>query len=312
MPAPSSSASPRTPRIIGLGEILWDVFPDGPRFGGAPANAACSVAELAGDSAEVLMISGVGTDALGDDALSALKSHGVSTRCVQRHAAATGRVDVALTPAGVATYCFAEESAWDQVTWDPAFDELCGSCQAVCFGTLGQRGRISRQTIQRFLQTVAQHNQDCLRVLDINLRPPYDDDQVLLESLHLANVLKLNDEELPRVCRVCDLDHDPHTALPALAERYGLRAVALTRSTAGAVLLVASAISDRPAPQVAVADTVGAGDAYTAAIILGLLAGHSVDTINQTAIAVAGHACTVAGGTMTFPAELHLALSPTR
>lgn len=292
--------------VIGLGEILWDVFPDGPRFGGAPANAACSVAELAGDAAQVMMVSGLGNDPLGDDALAALRSHGVATAGVQRNRWPTGRVDVTLDVAGMASYRFAEDSAWDHLEWTPALHDEAHRCDAVCFGTLSQRSETSRDTVRRFVTAVRGAHPDALRVLDINLRPPYDDNAVILESLPLANVLKLNDEELPRICQLCEISPEPTIALAVLAERYQLRAIALTRSADGALLRCGSDTSDLPSTSVTVVDTVGAGDAYTAAMLLGLLEGHNTATINAHAIAVAAHACSVAGGTMSFPEELRI------
>lgn len=305
---PPISQPPSHPpwQIVGLGEILWDVFPDGPRFGGAPANAACSVAELAGDAAKVFMVSGLGDDALGNDALAALHGHGVNTSHVQRNSWPTGRVDVTLDAAGMASYQFADDSAWDHVAWCDALEALAAHCDAVCFGTLGQRGQTSRDTIRQFVATVKTANAAALRVLDINLRPPYDDDAVILESLELANVLKLNDEELPRVCQLCGISAAPAEALTRLAQRYQLRAVALTRSADGALLRCGHMISDLPGKPVTVADTVGAGDAYTAAMILGLLNGHDAARINAYAIAVASFACTQPGGTMAFPESLRL------
>lgn len=304
---PTSQAPPAQPwQIVGLGEILWDVFPDGPRFGGAPANAACSAAELAADAAEVFMVSGLGDDALGNEALAALHSHRVATSHVQRTGWPTGRVDVTLDAAGMASYRFAEDSAWDHVAWCDALESLAACCDAVCFGTLGQRGQTSRDTIRQFVTTVQAAREAALRVLDINLRPPYDDDTVILESLELANVLKLNDDELPRVCQLCGIPAEPEEALSTLAQRYQLQAVALTRSSKGGLLIRGGEISDLPGTPVNVADTVGAGDAYTAAMILGLLAGRDAASINAHAIAVASFACTVSGGTMAFPDSLRL------
>lgn len=289
-------------RIVGLGEILWDVFPDGPRFGGAPANAACSTAELAGEAARVAMVSGVGLDSLGSEALTALQSHRVDVGAVQRNRWSTGRVDVEVDAAGLASYRFAEDSAWDHLTWNDELAELAAQVSAVCFGTLGQRRPASRAVLRQFVAAVPAA---ALRVLDVNLRPPYDDDQVILESLELCNVLKLNDDELPRVARLCGCQGDAAEVVRKLADRFQLKAVALTRSSQGAMLLVDGQFSDREGQAVAVADTVGAGDAYTAAMMLGLLAGHDADGINAWAIQVASHACSVAGGTMQFPASLH-------
>lgn len=294
---------PRT--IIGLGEILWDVFPDGPRFGGAPANAACSAAELARGSCRVVMASGVGSDALGDEAIAALTSHGVDVAGVQRNTWPTGRVDVTLDDAGMASYRFATDSAWDHLEWTDGLERLAASCDAVCFGTLGQRAAASKKTIQRFVGAVATK---ALRVLDINLRPPFDADAVILESLPLANVLKLNEEELPRVARLCGLEGDHATVLRGLSKQYDLQAIALTRGAHGALLQIGTETSDLAGTHVEVVDTVGAGDAYTAAMILGLLAAKSAAAINSHATAVAAHACTQAGGTMAFPAHLRVQL----
>jgi fructokinase len=291
-----------THQIVGLGEILWDVFPDGPRFGGAPANAACSAAELGGDAARVVMVSGVGEDPLGDEALASLQTHGVDLAGVQRNRWSTGRVDVTVDAAGIASYRFAEDSAWDHLVWDDTLAQLAADTSAVCFGTLGQRHSDTRAVIRRFVETVPG---TALRVLDVNLRPPYDDDQLILESLSLCNVVKLNDEELPRVARLCGCRGEAIDVMRALAERYQLKAVALTRSAHGAVLLRGKQFSDGAGKPVVVADTVGAGDAYAAALMLGLLADRDVAEINAWAIEVASHACRVAGGTMPFPVDLH-------
>lgn len=292
--------------IIGLGEILWDVFPDGPRFGGAPANAACSAAELARDTCRVVMASGVGSDAFGDEAIAALTSHGVDVAGVQRNTWPTGRVDVTLNAAGMASYRFATDSAWDHLEWTDGLERLAASCDAVCFGTLGQRAAASKKTIQRFVGCVST---TALRVLDINLRPPFDDDAVILESLPLANVLKLNDEELPRVARLCGLEGDHATVLRGLTKQYQLQAIALTRGVNGARLEIGTDTSDLVGTPVDVVDTVGAGDAYTAAMILGLLAGQPAASINNHAIAAAAYTCTQAGGTLPFPDHLQVPLA---
>jgi fructokinase len=292
--------------IVGLGEILWDVFPDGPRFGGAPANVASSAAELAAGTARVTMVGAVGADDLGHRARAALAAHGVDTSGVQEVGRPTGQVFVSLDAAGHATYRFADDPAWDHLAWNDSLARLAAGCDAVCFGTLCQRAVESRTTIRRFVEAVPAA---AIRVLDVNLRPPFDDDGVILASLEMAHVVKLNDEELPRVAMLCGLAGDPATVVRRLAERYRLRAVALTRGPRGALLLIGDELSDLPGREVTVVDTVGAGDAYTAAVILGLLAGQDAGTINARASAVAGHACTVAGGTMTFPVGLRMPLA---
>ena len=181
------------PTVVGIGEILWDVFPDGPRFGGAPANFACSAAELARDRIDVYTAGGVGADDLGGRAIEALHAHGVDTSCVAMVDCPTGQVLVELDAAGGASYAFAANAAWDDFAWSEELQKLAARADAVCFSTLGQRSGLSRQTVQRFLRATPAK---CLRVLDINLRPPFWNEAVVLQSLQLANVLKVNDAEL--------------------------------------------------------------------------------------------------------------------
>jgi fructokinase len=287
--------------IVGIGEILWDVFPDGPRFGGAPSNFACSLAELAKESADVFMVSAVGDDELGQRAVDALQRHGVDTSHLQISQRPTGQVLVELDAAGVASYRFAQNCAWDQLDWNDGLQNLSARCDAVCFGTLGQRDQHARHTIQRF---VAAMPPDSLRILDVNLRPPFFDDAVILESLQQANVLKLNDDELPRLAALLRAAGSETDILRQLAEAFQLRAVALTRGANGAVIVSGQQVSDLPGIPLTLADTVGAGDAFTAAMTLGLLAGRSIEQVNRLASDAASFVCTVKGATTSFPREL--------
>ncbi len=291
------------PIIVGLGETLWDVFPDGPRLGGAPLNFSCSAAELASGSAKVFMVSAVGNDDLGQPAVDAMKMHQVDVSTIQCNDRATGQVFVELDQAGVASYRFADDGAWDHLEWNSALQQLASECDAVCFGSLGQRGSVSRSTIRKF---VAATPAEAMRILDINLRAPFFSDDVILESLALANTLKLNDDELPYLARLCNIRGTQTDLMHQLADRYQLKCVALTRGANGAVLMCGEAVSDLPGVEVKVADTVGAGDAFTAAMTLGLLAGEPVDTINQHAIQVAAYVCSMSGATMSFPDQLQL------
>jgi fructokinase len=287
--------------IVGIGEILWDVFPDGPRFGGAPSNFCCSTAELAQGGAEVLMVSAVGDDELGHRAIDSLQEHGVNTNRVQVDRRQTGQVLVELDAAGVASYRFAEDCAWDHLAWNEPLQQLALDCQVVCFGTLGQRGDDSRATIRKFVNTTSH---DTYRILDVNLRAPFFDDQVIRDSLTLANVLKLNDDELPQLARLCGAAGTDVEILQQLADQFQLRCVALTRGADGAVIVRGKEISDLPGTAVEVADTVGAGDAFTAALALGLLAQRDVQQINRHAIAVASYICSQTGATAGFPPRL--------
>ena len=290
-----------TTTIIGLGEILWDIFPSGPRFGGAPANFACSAAALGGDQVRVCMASCVGNDELGQLALRSLREKSVQTSGVMRASQPTGQVLVQLDALGHARYEFAADTAWDNFAWSDELERLAVHAQACCFGTLAQRSKLSRETIRTFL---AKTPATALRILDVNLRPPFFTDDVILESLSLANVLKLNDEELPVLASLCGIAGTPVEVMRQLAARFGLTCVALTRGPSGAILVRGDAVSQQPGIATRVEDTVGAGDAFTAVLALGLLEGRELDAINRSACRVAAFVCSQAGATPRIPLEL--------
>ena len=291
------------PAVIGIGEIVWDLFPEGPRFGGAPANFACSVAELARNRIDVCMAGGVGADDLGWRAIEALHLHGVDTSCVAVVDRPTGQARVELDAAGGASYGFAADAAWDNVAWSNEFQKLAARADAVCFSTLGQRSEISRQTIQRFVRATPA---SCLRVLDINLRPPFWHEEIVLQSLQLANVLKLNDAELSVLADVLGWRGADHELLQQLVDRFSLQLVALTRGSAGALLLSESGErSDLPGHPTVVVDTVGAGDSFAAALVVGLLSGLPLATINAWGNRVAAFVSSQPGATPRFPDYLH-------
>lgn len=292
------------PTLVGLGEILWDLFPDGPRFGGAPANFACTAAELGARVATVEMVSAVGTDPLGDQALAALRQHGVQVGGVPQLDRPTGIVLVELDPRGQGTYTFASNTAWDNLAWSPTLADLASRTSLVCFGTLGQRAAPSRETIRRFVQATPATT---WRLLDINLRPPHWSPAVVRESLPLANAVKLNDQELAELSPLLDLTGPEPLRLEQLLRRYGLQLVALTRGERGSVLLSASGErSELPGELVTLADTVGAGDAFSAALALGLVLGHSLEEMHRRASRVAAYVCTQSGATPGIPSELQL------
>ena len=291
------------PTVIGIGEILWDVFPDGPRFGGAPANFACSVAELGRDRIDVYMAGSVGANDLGRRAIEALHLHGVDTSCVAVVDRPTGQVRVKLDAAGRASYEFAADAAWDNVAWSDGLQQLAARADAVCFSTLGQRSEISRQTIQRFVRATPTA---CLRVLDINLRRPFGNEEIVLQSLQLANVLKLNDAELSILADMLGWSGVDHELLPQLVDRFSLQLVALTRGAAGAVLLSESGErSDLPGQPTVVVNTVGAGDSFAATLVIGLLSGLPLATINAWGNRVAAFVSSQSGATPQLPDHLH-------
>lgn len=287
--------------VVGLGEILWDVFPDGPRFGGAPANFACSAAALCREDTRVRMASSVGRDELGDRAIEALSDKSVETSCVQRAEHPTGQVLVQLDSEGHASYEFAADTAWDNIQWSPELEQLATSAHASCFGTLAQRSETSRQTIQRF---ISKTSASTLRIFDVNLRSPFFSESIILESLKLANVLKLNDEELPVLASICDLTGGTVQLMQQLADRYGLLTVALTRGSRGSILIGGDRVSEHVGVATRVVDTVGAGDAFTATLAIGLLEGLDLDTINRRAGRVAAFVCSQPGAAPLIPRDL--------
>ena len=285
------------PVIVGLGEILWDVFPDERRFGGAPANFAAHCAAL---GAEVAMVSAVGEDDLGRRALEELAARNVNSDCVARSARPTGTVQVTLDVAGKADYVFAADTAWDRLEWTNELRALAARADVVCFGSLGQRSPRSCQTIRRFVGSAPN---DSLRIFDVNLRQHFYNDDTLDDSLFLANLLKLNDEEIdivdPEGC-----DAEPVARLQALREQHELHLVALTRGDQGALLVGENSVSDLPGVPADVKDTVGAGDAFTAVLAHGLLRSVPLDEINRRACEIAAYVCSQNGATPDLPESL--------
>ena len=292
------------PVVVGLGEVLWDLFDDGPRFGGAPANFACSVAELGRNQFEVVLASAVGNDELGDLAIAALDEHQVNSQAVARLDYTTGQVDVKLDARGHASYTFASNTAWDHLTWDQELEVLASRTNVVCFGTLAQRSYKSRKTIRQF---VASTPDACLRMLDINLRAPYWTPDVILQSLEIANALKLNDSELGAMTSLLQLKGSDEAKLEQIMKRFSLEVIALTRGSKGSLLLLDSGErSDLAVQSVDVVDTVGVGDAFTATLTLGFLKGYPLDTVHRWANDVAAFVCTQPGGTPRLPSSLCL------
>jgi fructokinase len=290
--------------VVGIGEVLWDVFPDGPRFGGAPANFACSAAELAGERFELFMVGAVGADDLGRRAVESLRKHGVDPSYIAVVEQPTGQVLVKFDAAGNPSYEIAVDTAWDNVPSSDALLQLAGRADAVCFGTLAQRSDTTRRTIHALLRATPAW---CLRVLDINLRPPFWNETTAIESLNLANVLKLNDVELGALAELLKWKGTERELLRQLMDAFSLQVVALTRGERGALVMASSGeSSDSPGESTAVVDTVGAGDAFTAALVVGLLAGLPLAAINTWANRAAAFVCSQPGATPAFPAELRL------
>lgn len=288
------------PVVVALGEVLWDLFPDGARFGGAPANFAHHAAAL---GAQVWLVTGLGNDDLGRDALQRLRDSGLHLEQVAvLNDYPSGRVHVDLNSKGEATYRFGENEAWDHLEWSDGLNDLAVKCDAVCFGTLGQRQADSRNVIERFVARTPDH---CLRVLDLNLRPPFTETAVIDSSLSMANVLKLNDSELSFLSDHLSLSKsDEHGRVEQIAERFALRAVALTQGERGALLYRDGISCHVDAQPVEMADTVGAGDAFNAVIVMGLVSGADLQEIGRSACRVAEYVCSQRGATPQLPPSL--------
>ena len=291
----------RVPLVVGLGEILWDIFPDGPRFGGAPANFACSAAALGMPRVRVAMASSVGQDRLGSQALATLTRKLVAVEGVRQSPQPTGQVLIDVDAHGVATYEFAADAAWDDFQWSTALEQLAGETDACCYGTLSQRSAISQQTVQHYLTQLPSH---ALRIFDVNLRPPHYTATIIRKSLQSANVLKMNEEELPLLAELCHITGSTIEILLQLARQFNLQCVALTRGSNGAVLVRGDDISEQAGVATEVVDTVGAGDAYTATLTIGLLRNRPLAEINQQACRVAAYVCSQAGATPPIPSDL--------
>jgi fructokinase len=281
------------PTIISFGEVLWDLFPDGPRFGGAPANFACHAAALGG---EVSMVSAVGDDLHGHEAVAVLESYGIRTDLIQHKAATpTGTVGIGFDEAGKPNFTIHESSAWDQLAWNSELEARVGNAAAVYFGTLGQRSKLSRETIRRALALAAKAGRP--RVLDVNLRAPFQDDALIRDSVGMASILKLSDDELADVCGSFDITptQPPAECLNRLRELGELDLVVMTCGAEGAILVSREETMSQPAVATKVRDTVGAGDAFTAALLIGLLRGDSHDTVLTNANKIAAEVCSQTG-----------------
>lgn len=287
------------PKILSLGEVLWDLFPAGARFGGAPANFACHAANLGGD---VAMVSAVGNDERGHEAMKILGGFGIDTSLIQSHPnAPTGTVGIELDAKGKPTFTIHEGSAWDSIAWTPELEARIAGVDAVYFGTLGQRAETSRTTIRQTLKMAKAHG--ILRVLDVNLRQPFYNAPLIRESIALASVLKISDDELPEVAAACEiaLESNPKDTLRALLTRCRLDLVVMTRGEKGALLVSADETVDQPGIPTTVVDTVGAGDSFTGAFVLGLLRGEAHAAILLKACETAAYVCSQSGAVPKLP-----------
>jgi fructokinase len=279
--------------IVGLGELLWDLLPGGRQLGGAPANFAY-FANLLGDRGVVA--SRVGEDELGREAADRLRQFGSSTdylQCDSVHP--TGTVQVRVDTAGQPQFEIARPVAWDFLQWTPAWKQLAEEADAVCFGSLAQRSSASRETIQQFLRSTAPR---ALRVFDVNLRAPFYTAEVLTASLAPADVVKLNHDELPVMAGLLGIPFsNVRNAAQALLQACRAKLVCVTRGSCGSLLVSKDGAVEHPGFRVAVTDTVGAGDAFTATLVHHRLRGASLEEMNEAANQIGAWVATQVGAT---------------
>ncbi|HAM70771.1 MAG TPA: carbohydrate kinase [Verrucomicrobiales bacterium] len=292
-------------RVVGMGELLWDLLPGGREVGGAPANFAFHAGSM---GAEAWVVSRVGRDEAGAELLEQLHRMGMSTGCVERDdSLPTGTVEVEVGVGGEPRFRIREGVAWDNLRGEAAAVEIVGGADAICFGTLAQRCVPSRSAIRRLLRAARPH---ALKVLDVNLRQEYHSPEVIRESIELADVVKVNEQELPRMAEALGLPRDPATCLGRMAADHGLRAVVMTRGGAGSLVLADGRWADHPGVPTQVRDTVGAGDSFTAAVTLGLLSGWDAERVSHAANQVASHVASCPGATPRLPDSLRSLFLP--
>ena len=283
-----------------MGEALWDVLPEGKKIGGAPANFAYHVSQFGLPSC---VVSAIGEDALGKEIIENLTSKGLN-QLIAEVPYPTGTVQVEIDPAGVPQYEIKGNVAWDNIPYTAHLEALAEKTKAVCFGSLAQRNIVSRNTINRFLDAMPQKD-DNLIVFDVNLRQGFYNKEILCNSMSRCNILKINDEELVTVSRMFGYPGiDLQDKCWILLGKYNLKMLILTCGINGSYVFTPGNVSFQPTPKVEVADTVGAGDSFTAAFIASILKGKSVAEAHSLAVQTSAFVCTKKGAMPILPPEL--------
>ena len=286
--------------VVGMGEALWDVLPEGKKLGGAPANFAYHVSQFGLDSR---VVSAVGNDKLGTEILDSFRDKGLNGM-VEVEPYPTGTVQVTLDDAGVPCYEIKEGVEWDNIPYTVSLDGLARQTRAVCFGSLAQRSVVSRETINRFLDTMPD-GEGQLKIFDINLRQNFYTKEVLCQSMRKCNVLKINDEELVTISRMFGYPGiDLQDKCWILLGKYDLKMLILTCGVNGSYVFTPGRVYFQETPKVKVADTVGAGDSFTAAFVSAILKGAPVEDAHRLAVCTSAYVCTQNGAMPLLPAEL--------
>ena len=286
--------------VVGMGEALWDMLPEGKKIGGAPANFAYHVSQFGLDSR---VVSAVGEDELGAEILKNFREKRLNCM-IETVPYPTGTVQVELDINGVPCYDIREGVAWDNIPFTPALEGLARQTRAVCFGSLAQRSVVSRETINRFLDAMPD-GEGQYKIFDINLRQGFYTKEILCNSMRKCNILKINDEELVTVSRMFGYPGiDLQDKCWILLAKYNLRMLILTCGVNGSYVFTPGEISFVETPKVEVADTVGAGDSFTAAFVASILKGKPVPEAHKIAVATSAFVCTQNGAMPVLPARL--------
>lgn len=286
--------------VVGLGEVLWDMLPEGRKIGGAPVNFAYHAGQFGIDT---MAVSAIGNDKLGEDTIAEMNGKHLN-HIFPSVPYPTGSVQVSLDEKGVPAYDIKENVAWDNIPFTNEIESVARSCQAVCFGSLAQRNTVSRSTIRKFIESTPD---GCIRIFDINLRQNFYTSNVIHDSLELCNILKINDEEIMLVSRMFNYDSSNiENVCRTIMEDFSLEMVILTCGTKGSYIFTKGGVSFMPTPKVNVADTVGAGDSFTGSFCAAILRGLPVAEAHKKAVEVSAYVCTQNGAMPEIPESMKL------
>ena len=285
--------------IVGIGEALWDMLPEGRKIGGAPANFTYHVSQFGLDA---VAVSAVGDDELGAEIRQTFEEKDLQTQ-LATVPYPTGTVAVTLDAKGIPQYEICEGVAWDNIPFSPELEALARNTIAVCYGTLAQRNSVSRKTIESFIAAMPA---DGIKICDINLRGTFYNKEILESSMRACDILKINDEEIDEVNRLLGAEF-PTQRMAALnlMSRYEIDILILTCGTNGSYIYSMDGTeSFLPTPKVKVADTVGAGDSFTGAFVAALLCGKDIKKAHALAVEVSAYVCTQNGAMPELPDEI--------
>lgn len=286
--------------VVGLGEVLWDMLPEGRKIGGAPVNFAYHAGQFGIDT---MAVSAIGNDKLGEDTIAEMNGKHLN-HIFPSVPYPTGSVQVSLDEKGVPAYDIKENVAWDNIPLTNEIESVARNCQAVCFGSLAQRNTVSRNTIRKFIESTPS---GCIRIFDINLRQNFYTSNVIRDSLEHCNILKINDEEIMLVSRMFNYDSSNiENVCRTIMEDFSLEMVILTCGTKGSYIFTKGGVSFMPTPKVNVADTVGAGDSFTGSFCAAILRGLPVAEAHKKAVEVSAYVCTQNGAMPEIPESMKL------